>query len=224
MARERGGFGPAVRLHPDGTDQLGVGGTIPHRLALDFVALTNPTLAIQDEATKATIRRVGSICIAIAITIYFFRKNLVGIHESSGKALRIMWFTTAVAAIVLVWCAATLFVRGPANRLPTRPDLSPKIEFQVVRAPDRVTGEVREMWLRDANGNLVPKLDEHGKPVPKLDSITGRQVDPLGFLPHVAPGLAEGVREGGRETGLAGTDRVYWPHHGVRALGARHEW
>jgi amino acid transporter len=172
--------------------------------ALDFVALTNPTLAIQDEGTKSTIRRVGSICIAIAITIYFFRKNLVGIHESSGKALRIMWFTTAVAAIVLVWCAATLLFRGPANRLPTRPDLNPKIEYQVVRAPDRVTGEVREMWLRDANGNLVPKLDENGKPVPKIDSITGRQVDPLGFLPHVAPGLAEGVREGVAKPGWLG--------------------
>jgi amino acid transporter/nucleotide-binding universal stress UspA family protein len=162
---------------------------------LEFVALTNPSLAIHDESTKSAIRRIGSIAIAVGITIYFFRKNLVGLHESSGKAVKIVLFTTAVAIVVLVWSAVTLAVRGPANSIPFRADLSKKVEYNVVRAPDRVTGEVREMWERDANGRLVPKLDENGKPVPKMDSVTGRQVDPLGFLPHVAPGMAEGLRE-----------------------------
>lgn len=162
---------------------------------LEFIALTNPTLAIHDEGTKSAVRRIGSIAIAVGITIYFFRKNLVGLHESSGKAVRIVLFTTAVAVVVLVWSAVTLAVRGPANSIPLRADLSKKVEYNVVRAPDRITGEVREMWERDANGRLVPRLDENGHPVPKIDSVTGRQVDPLGFLPHVAPGLASGLRE-----------------------------
>ena len=162
---------------------------------LEFVALTNPTLAIHDEATKSLVRRIGSMAIAVGITIYFFRKNLVGLHESSSKAVRIVLFTTAVAAIVLVWSAATLIVRGPANSIPLRPDLSKKVEYQVVRAPDRISGEVREMWARDDSGKLIPALDDQGRPVPKLDSITGRQVDPLGFLPHVAPQMAEGLRD-----------------------------
>lgn len=162
---------------------------------LEFVALTNPSLAIHDESTKSAIRRIGSIAIAVGITIYFFRKNLVGLHESSGKALRIMAFTTAVAVIVLAWSAVTLVVRGPANSIPLRPDLSKKVEYNVVRATDRVTGDVREMWERDAQGRLVPRLDAQGQPVPKIDSVTGRQVDPLGFLPHVAPDLSRGLRE-----------------------------
>ena len=38
--------------------------------------------------------------IAIAITLYFFRKNLIGIHESSEKALKIMIATTIMAVII----------------------------------------------------------------------------------------------------------------------------
>ena len=32
----------------------------------------------------------GSVVLACLITLYFFRQNLLGIHESSGKALKIM--------------------------------------------------------------------------------------------------------------------------------------
>src|SRR5260221_1704400 len=58
-----------------------------------------------------------------ALPIYFFRKNLVGIHESSGKALRIMQFTTAVGVVVLIWSGITLAVNGPMNSVPMRPEL-----------------------------------------------------------------------------------------------------
>jgi amino acid transporter len=40
---------------------------------------------------------------AIAITIYFWWSNIKGIHESSGKALRIMQITTAMVVIFLIW-------------------------------------------------------------------------------------------------------------------------
>ncbi len=42
------------------------------------------------DATSDAIKQWGSVVIACLIVIYFFRQNLIGIHESSSKALKIM--------------------------------------------------------------------------------------------------------------------------------------
>jgi amino acid transporter len=49
---------------------------------------------------------------AIVVTIYFWRKNTIGIHESSQKALRIMQVTTVMVVMLIVWCLATIASRG----------------------------------------------------------------------------------------------------------------
>src|SRR3989440_6520167 len=49
-----------------------------------WLGLDNPSVA-------DLYARWGSVVIACAITLYFFRQNLFGIHESSDKALKIMW-------------------------------------------------------------------------------------------------------------------------------------
>jgi amino acid transporter len=49
---------------------------------------------------------------AILATIYFWRKNIIGIHESSQKALRIMQLTTVMVVILIVWCIITILQRG----------------------------------------------------------------------------------------------------------------
>jgi len=46
----------------------------------------------------------------ILITIYFWWQNIKGVHESSGKALRIMQITTVMVAILLIWCPLTLLL------------------------------------------------------------------------------------------------------------------
>lgn len=157
---------------------------------LEFVALIDPRLAISDAAIRADLKQYGSIAIAVGITLYFFRKNLVGIHESSGKALRIMSFTTVVAVIVLVWCGVTLAIRGTRNPVPSVvPDLNPKFDYAVETVPDKFTGEVREVWKRDpATHKLVPES-------PKMNRLTGQQEDPLGFLPSIFPTLSENLRK-----------------------------
>ncbi len=48
----------------------------------------------------------------ILITLYFWRKNIIGIHESSQKALRIMQVTTIMVVVLIVWCLVTIFQRG----------------------------------------------------------------------------------------------------------------
>ena len=49
---------------------------------------------------------------AIAVTVYFWRQNILGIEESSGKAMRIMQITTVMAVIMIVWCGLTIYTRG----------------------------------------------------------------------------------------------------------------
>jgi hypothetical protein len=77
------------------------------------------------EATRSAWKARGSIAIACAVTLYFFRQNLLGIHESSGKALKIMAATTVMAVVLLAWCGLTLGVDGARNTLPLAPDLAP---------------------------------------------------------------------------------------------------
>lgn len=59
---------------------------------------------------------------AAVVTIYFWWENIKGIPESSEKALRIMYVTTIMVIIMIVWCAYTLAVRGV--HLPPWPRLS----------------------------------------------------------------------------------------------------
>jgi amino acid transporter len=53
-----------------------------------------------------------AMLIAIVIELYFWRKNLIGIEESSGKALRIFQITTVLAVVLFVWSVVTIVVRG----------------------------------------------------------------------------------------------------------------
>jgi amino acid transporter len=52
---------------------------------------------------------------AILVTFYFWWLNIKGMHESSGKALRIMQITTVMVVIFLVWAPLTLILHGPAQ-------------------------------------------------------------------------------------------------------------
>ena len=48
----------------------------------------------------------------IAVTLYFWWKNTIGIHESSHKALRIMQITTVMVVMLILWSLYTLMVQG----------------------------------------------------------------------------------------------------------------
>ncbi len=49
---------------------------------------------------------------AVIATLYFWRKNLIGMHESSEKALRIMQITTVMVVILVGWCLLTIAIQG----------------------------------------------------------------------------------------------------------------
>jgi amino acid transporter len=53
-----------------------------------------------------------SAVFAVVVTLYFWHENIKGIPESSGKALKIMYVTTAMVIIMLAWCFITVAFKG----------------------------------------------------------------------------------------------------------------
>ncbi|HXG66844.1 MAG TPA: APC family permease, partial [Blastocatellia bacterium] len=56
--------------------------------------------------------KLTAMFFAILVTLYFWRRNIKGIHESSDDALRIMYVTTAMVVIMILWSVITLIERG----------------------------------------------------------------------------------------------------------------
>ncbi len=177
-------------------------------ILLDGLRLVNPHLQLSPDLADP-VRRWGAVAIACAITLYFFRQNILGIHESSGKALKIVLVTSMMAVIMLAWCTATLLVKGPANPVLAAPDLSLKVEYEEFQGVHPVTGVEHPVWKRDpATGRLIPKMeaDAQGvmRPVPKHNEVTGRQEDPLGWIDTFFPNFADEVRRPGSWLSIVG--------------------
>ena len=88
-----------------------------------------------------------SVVIAIGITLYFWHANLVGVHESSEKALRIMQLTTVMAVLILLWSGITLVRNHAGLHLP---QLHP-VFTQTSKTP---TKEPSSGWLEHVPGIL----------------------------------------------------------------------
>src|ERR1700687_2735409 len=56
-----------------------------------------------------TVNHLAAV-IAGLITIYFWRRNTGGIHESSDDALRIMYVTTVMVVLLIGWCSLTILI------------------------------------------------------------------------------------------------------------------
>jgi amino acid transporter/nucleotide-binding universal stress UspA family protein len=188
-------------------------------LLFQFIKITSPEvygkLGLTDDAWLKTLMSWGAVAIAVAVTLYFYRQNLLGIHESSDKALKIMIATTIMAVVMLSWCVVTLIVRGgPVNPITWQPDLNKKVEYATKTAKDPVTGEELEVWERDSQTKkLKPKMQkdtvkdpvtgaerEVEVPVPRMNEGLAKvgvhsQQDPLGWLPRMfPPGVIDQLR------------------------------
>ena len=69
---------------------------------------------------KSTINLLAA-GIAVVVTIYFWWRNTRGIHESSDDALKIMYVTTVMVVLLILWSGATILTRPATRRLPPAP-------------------------------------------------------------------------------------------------------
>jgi amino acid transporter len=70
--------------------------------------------------TKATVNLLAA-GIAVLITLYFWWRNMRGIHESSNDALKIMYITTVMVVLLIVWSGFTILTEPDKQRLPVAP-------------------------------------------------------------------------------------------------------
>ncbi len=73
----------------------------------------------------------------VLATLYFWRKNIIGMHESSQKALRIMQLTSVMVVTLIIWCLITIIQRGYSP--------VPFPTLQTIRLSDEAVG-----WLKDS--------------------------------------------------------------------------
>ena len=59
--------------------------------------------------------------IAALITIYFWWRNTKGLHESSGDALKIMYVTTVMVVMLILWSGFSILTQPDKQRLPPSP-------------------------------------------------------------------------------------------------------
>lgn len=69
---------------------------------------------------KSTINLLAA-GIALLITVYFWWRNTKGIHESSDDALKIMYVTTVMVALLILWSGITILTKPEQQRLPPAP-------------------------------------------------------------------------------------------------------
>src|SRR5579862_4941158 len=74
-------------------------------------ALLNEVSELMHQSARVNVNLFAA-AVAVLITIYFWWQNIKGVHESSGKALRIMQITTVMVVILLIWCPLTIFLKG----------------------------------------------------------------------------------------------------------------
>src|SRR5262249_36085366 len=83
-----------------------------------IVGLVNDLLHRYGSARSLPVGETAAF-VAILITVYFWWRNIQGIHESSDDALKIMKVTTVMVVLMIVWCGLTLLLRG--GELPPAP-------------------------------------------------------------------------------------------------------
>jgi len=96
-----------------------------------FIGLLNDLFELGPDSTLMVHQNGLSAAIAVGVTVYFWRVNTKGIHESSDQALKIMGATTIMGVVMIVWCLVTVAVRPETRHLPSpMPDLSRKVDAE----------------------------------------------------------------------------------------------
>ena len=107
--------------------------------------------------------------IAILVTIYFWWRNTMGMHESSGDALRIMYVTTAMVVILILWAGYSIITQPDKQRLPPAP-IPHNLSFNrdaVGWLPDIAPGGLREL----APETTAPTEPEQKDTEPRLGIV-----------------------------------------------------
>jgi amino acid transporter len=78
---------------------------------LYVAALINEIMDLMHQTYRTPVNTFAA-GFAVLVTIYFWWENIKGVHESSGKSLRIMQITTVMVVMLLIWCPLTMILKN----------------------------------------------------------------------------------------------------------------
>ncbi|PYP85356.1 MAG: APC family permease [Blastocatellia bacterium AA13] len=140
-----------------------ISGVSAGQYIVGLVAQTSTYLGIPCSPSPSTTNLIAA-GIAIFITIYFWRRNTRGLHESSGDALKIMYVTTAMVIALILWSGITIISSPDKRRIPPAP-----VPSTLAFNPDAVG------WLPDVAPRILRELPSEISPA---DSATPEQAAP----------------------------------------------
>ncbi|MEK6286619.1 MAG: APC family permease [Acidobacteriota bacterium] len=111
---------------------------------------------------SADIGNYLAAVVAVLATLYFWWRNLKGVHESSDDAMRIMYITTVMVVILIGWGCLTLLMKG--GQMPPPPTPS---NLSFAGEPDNALG-----WLKHWSW-FAPSGDGRYKLAENAPSILG---------------------------------------------------
>jgi amino acid transporter len=97
-----------------------ISGVSAGQYIVGLVAQTMTYFGHRWEPSKETIN-LWAAGIAVLVILYFWRRNTRGIHESSDDALRIMYVTTIMVVLLIIWSGTSIFLKPGAQRLAPKP-------------------------------------------------------------------------------------------------------
>jgi amino acid transporter len=109
---------------------------------LYLAALLNEISELLHSSYRINVNTFAAVS-AVLVTIYFWWQNTKGVHESSGKALRIMQITTVMVVILLIWCPLTILLKDRWHNLPPAP-IASNLNF----APDAQGWFKGTFWIQ----------------------------------------------------------------------------
>jgi amino acid transporter len=110
--------------------------------------------------------------IAVGITCYFWWRNTRGIHECSTDALRIMYVTTAMVVIMILWSGVTILSQHDKQRLPPAPTPA-NLSFN-----DDAVG-----WMPQVAPGMLRSRPSEGLPANTTSVATGKEETHYGLDP-----------------------------------------
>src|SRR6267142_2760786 len=97
-----------------------ISGVSAGQYVINLIVQTTTYFGHAWEPSKETVNLLAA-GFAVLITIYFWWRNIRGIHESSEDALRIMYVTTVMVVLMIVWSGLTILTHPEKQRLPPSP-------------------------------------------------------------------------------------------------------
>src|SRR5712692_884149 len=97
-----------------------ISGVSAGQYMVGLVAQTVTYLGYPWHPEKETINTIAA-GVAIVIPGYFWWRNTRGLREASGDALKIMYVTTVMVVLMIVWSSVTILMRPDTQRLPPAP-------------------------------------------------------------------------------------------------------